>query len=72
VSVFKQAPWSNPVLLIGALGSLVVHVVAVETVFGWTLLGFTPLSWQRWLIAAGAGATVLLVAEIDKVRTRNT
>jgi Ca2+-transporting ATPase len=70
ISVFRQSLWSNRILLFGALGSMLVHVIAVETAFGWALLSFTPLNWQHWLIAAAAGATVLAVAEIDKARMR--
>ncbi|GHF04410.1 cation-translocating P-type ATPase [Pseudolysinimonas yzui] len=69
-SVFRQSLATNPLLLAAAAGSLALHILAVTTPLGWTLLGFAPLTGIQWLIAIGLGVTVLGVVEADKVAAR--
>lgn len=69
-SVFGQSWTTNPILLVGAVGSLALHVLAVLTPLGWTLLGFAPITPGQWAIAVGLGLSVLGLVEADKAITR--
>ncbi|KZE94612.1 putative cation-transporting ATPase F [Agromyces sp. NDB4Y10] len=65
-SVFALRPWANPLLLGAAVLAVVLQALAVWTVPGQQILGFVPLSLRDWLTAFLVGATVLVVAEVDK------
>jgi len=70
LSVFRQVPWGNPLLLGAAVGAMAVHVAAVLTPFGRAVLGLAPLTGAQWAAALAVGATVLVVVEIDKALVR--
>ncbi|HEU5223191.1 MAG TPA: HAD-IC family P-type ATPase [Candidatus Lumbricidophila sp.] len=69
-SVFTQSPLGNKPLLIAAVSSLIIHVIAVKTTFGSALLGLSPLEWGQWLIAFAVGTSVLAVSELGKALAR--
>lgn len=70
-SVFRQSPWSNPFLLVAAIGSLALHIAAVLTPPGWIVLGFAPLTPLQWTLSALLGVSVLVVVEIGKALARH-
>ena len=65
-SVFRQAPWTNRLLLAAALGTLALHILAVMSPLGSLVLGLAPLTMPMWLTAAALGTSVLGVVELDK------
>jgi Ca2+-transporting ATPase len=69
-SVLRQSLVTNPLLLAGTAGTLVLHALAVTTPPGWALLGFAPLTGIQWAIAIGLGVTVLGLVEADKAIPR--
>ncbi len=67
ISLFRLSPLRNPVLLIGTLGALGVHLAAMYTPFFQGLLGIAPLPLATWAELAGLAATVLVVMELHKL-----
>ena len=66
-----RIPWrNNPVLMVGMVAALLVHVLATQLPFLQSLLRTQPLSLELWLLAAIPGALVLVVIEVYKWRAR--
>ena len=64
VPVWKLGPLSNPSLVVGLLGGIVLQWVAVSSPFAEKLLGTDPLGPQEWAIAIAVGSTGLLLSAI--------
>lgn len=65
VSIFKKSLFSNKVLLLGVL-TTVVHVAALHIPWTQQLLDFQPLPWQVWGVTIGVAATAIMVNEFHK------
>ncbi len=65
-SLFRRTPWSSPVLLIGALTALGVHVLAMHLPGLSLLLGVEPLNLASWGYVFLLGLTVVVGIEIHK------
>jgi Ca2+-transporting ATPase len=66
VSIFKKSLLANPLLLIGVLTSLGIHVAAMYIPVTQDLLRLTPLSGETWLTAIAVALTAILVNEAHK------
>jgi len=66
ISIFRLNPLRNPVLLVGTLGALGVHLAALYTPFFQDLLGIAPLSLRQWGELAASATTILAVMELHK------
>jgi magnesium-transporting ATPase (P-type) len=70
-SLLRMSPMGNPVLLVGTLTALGVHLAALFTPALQTLLGVAPPSPMQWLSLAALAATIVLVMELHKwIRSR--
>jgi len=67
ISLFRLNPLSNPVLLLGTLGALGVHLAALYTPFLQELLGVAPLTLLQWGELAASAATIVFVMELHKL-----
>jgi magnesium-transporting ATPase (P-type) len=66
VSMFRLNPFRNPVLLLGTLGALGIHLAALHLPFFQGLLGISPIPWDRWLTLALSASVIVLVMEVHK------
>jgi Ca2+-transporting ATPase len=71
-SAFRKSVLSNPVLLIGTLISMVVHVGALYWQPTQALLQLEPLQLESWLRILAISLSVLVVVELHKIWTRRT
>jgi magnesium-transporting ATPase (P-type) len=69
-SIFRLSPFSNPLLLLGTLTALGVHLAALHTPFFQSLLDVRPLALEEWLRLLGLASLILVVMEIHKVWRR--
>lgn len=65
-SAFRIPFRNNPVLLVGMLLALLIHIAATELPFMQSLLRTEPLSIQYWLTFTALGAIILIVLETYK------
>jgi magnesium-transporting ATPase (P-type) len=65
-SAFALSPLRSPVVLLGALGALLVHVLAMLTPLGQRVLETEPVDASTWIVLLGLSLTVLLAIEADK------
>lgn len=65
-SAFRIPFRNNPVLLLGMLLALLIHIAATELPFMQSLLRTEPLSIQYWLTFTALGAIILIVLETYK------
>ncbi len=66
ISLFRLSPARNPILLLGTLGALTVHAIALYTPFFQELLGVAPLEIDDWLVLLALAAPVIVVMELHK------
>jgi magnesium-transporting ATPase (P-type) len=66
-SLFRINPISNPIVLAGVLAALLIHVVAMYTPFGASVLGAYPVDWRTWLILLALACTVNVAVELHKL-----
>jgi len=66
-SVFRLSPFSNPVLLLGTLLALGVHLLALHTPFLQRLLGISPPTLDEWLSLLLAATSIVVVMELHKL-----
>jgi magnesium-transporting ATPase (P-type) len=69
-SIFRLNPFSNPILFIGTLAALGVHVVANYNPFLQSLLDLKPLALHDLLQLVAAASSILVVMEIHKAYRR--
>lgn len=69
-SVFTVPFKNNPLLLVGILVALLLHILATELPFLQSLLRTQSLPIDYWLTAAGLGIIILVVVEIYKIFSR--
>jgi magnesium-transporting ATPase (P-type) len=70
-SLFRLSPVSNPLLLVGTLTALSVHVAALYTPAFQVLLSIQPPTLDEWMRMAGFAASIVVVMELHKaLRTR--
>lgn len=65
-SAFLLSPLRSPVLLIGTLVALAVHIVAMHVPFMESLLGCRPVGIETWILIAGFALIVVPVMELHK------
>jgi len=65
-SVLGKSPLSNPVLLVGTLAAMVVHLVAIYAPPTQFLLGLEPIAPAAWLLILAVSPLALVVAELHK------
>jgi len=65
-SLFRLSPLHNPILLIGTLTALSVHLAALYTPFLQSLLDIAPPTLEEWMRLAGLATSILVVMELHK------
>jgi magnesium-transporting ATPase (P-type) len=65
-SLFRRSPLLNPILFVGTLTAVAVHVIALYTPFFQQLLGIAPLQPREWATLATMAASILVVSEMHK------
>jgi magnesium-transporting ATPase (P-type) len=65
-SLFRLNPVSNPLLLIGTLTALSVHVAALYTPAFQKLLSIAPPTLDEWARLVGLAASIVVVMELHK------
>ena len=65
-SLFRLNPVSNPLLLIGTLTALSVHVAALYTPAFQKLLSIAPPTPDEWVRLVGFAASIVVVMELHK------
>jgi magnesium-transporting ATPase (P-type) len=65
-SLFRMKPLSNPILLIGTLTALSVHVAALYTPALQSLLDIAPPTRDEWVRLVGFAASIVVVMELHK------
>lgn len=65
-SVFRKHPLSNRFLVVGVIGSIALHVVALYLPPTQFLLDLEPLSMATWARCIAVGSTVIMVVEVHK------
>jgi len=66
ISLFRLSPGRNPILLLGTLAAISVHMGALYLPFTQELLGVAPLSVNEWLTLAALASTIVVVMEAHK------
>jgi Ca2+-transporting ATPase len=69
-SAFALSPFSNPFLLFGVGGSLLLHVPAMRLAPTQRLLRLQPLELETWLGRVGIALSVVVVVELHKLVRR--
>lgn len=70
MSVFRKSVWSNPFLLVSTAGALALHVAALYSPVGQTLLRVVPLEIEAWPAMVAVSLSVVLVVELHKALRR--
>jgi magnesium-transporting ATPase (P-type) len=65
-SAFILSPLRSPILLLGAVGALLIHVSAMYVLFIQRFLGTEPLSVMTWLAVIALAVTVVPAIEFHK------
>ena len=65
-SLFRMNPLKNPILLVGTLTALSVHLTALYTPYLRSLLDVAPPTLDEWLRLAGYAASIVVVMELHK------
>jgi magnesium-transporting ATPase (P-type) len=66
ISLFRMSPRRNPILLLGTLAAISVHVAALYLPFTQQLLGVAPVGLDEWLTLAVLASTIIFVMEAHK------
>jgi len=67
LSVFRQNPVSNPVLLLGTMAAQLIHIGAMYTPWISDVLQITPVSAQHWLELLSIALIILVIMELHKI-----
>jgi P-type Ca2+ transporter type 2C len=65
-SAFALSPLKNPLLLLGALGALLLHIVGMWAPGLSTILAAAPVSFAEWAAYLGLSLVVVAVVEVHK------
>lgn len=65
-SALRLSPFRSPILLAGTIIAFLVHVAAMHTAFGQSLLDAEPVSLQSWGILLLLALTIFPVMELHK------
>ena len=65
-SAFRLSPLRSPMLLLGALGALSIHIAAMYTPLLQDVLGTRPVSFSTWAVVAALAVSVVPAVEIHK------
>jgi P-type Ca2+ transporter type 2C len=65
-SIFRLSPLRSPILLLGALAALGVHVLALHFAPAQSVLGTAPVTPATWLVLAGLALSVAVAMELHK------
>ena len=57
---------NNRFLFVAMILALLAHIGALHLPFMQALFSTVPLAWEQWLMVVAVGATIIVVAEIDK------
>jgi magnesium-transporting ATPase (P-type) len=66
ISLFRLSPLRNPILLLGTLAAVGVHLGALYSPFGREVLGIAPLDLEIWLSLGAWALTIVAVMELHK------
>ncbi len=66
-SAFSLSPLRSPLLLVGVLSALGLHLVAMHLPFLQDILGTAPLSSDRWMTVILLAATIVPIMELHKL-----
>lgn len=69
-SVFQVPLRNNPVLVLGVLGSLGIHVAAMYTPIMQQVLHIQPIPWQEWILLVPTAALIVVSMECFKAYQR--
>ena len=65
-SAFALSPLRSPILLLGALGALAIHVAAMHIPLMQDVLGTRPASMMTWIVVAALAVSVVPAVELHK------
>ncbi len=65
-SALRISPMKSPILIAGVGVALMVHVIALYSPIGQTLLDTEPVSVSSWIVLAAIAFVILVVMEIHK------
>jgi Ca2+-transporting ATPase len=65
-SAFFLSPLRSPMLLLGVIAALLIHVLAMYTPFLQSVLQTEPVSLQTWCVLCGLALTVSIAVELHK------
>lgn len=65
-SIFSKSPFSNPLLLVGTITAVSIHIVVLHVGPMQTLLGVVPISLETWLRTLLLAPSVIVIAELHK------
>nr|MDJ0789781.1 HAD-IC family P-type ATPase [Myxococcota bacterium] len=67
ISLFRLSPARNPILLVGTLAALGVHLAALHLPLTQRVLGLAPLGLGEWMTLASYAIAIVVVMEIHKL-----
>jgi len=67
ISLFRLSPLRNPVLLLGTLAAVAVHVAALYAPLTREVLGLAPLELRTWIELALYAVSIVVVMELHKL-----
>jgi len=71
LSVFRIGLFSNPLIWIGVAAMISLQLLLTYVPFLNMVFETQPTSWRPWALAAGSGAMLFVLAELDKWRANH-
>ena len=65
-SVFRLSPFKSPVLVLGTLSAFTIHLLAMHSHLGQSLLGTQAIAAKQWLVLLGLAFLIIPVMELHK------
>lgn len=69
-SAFAFSPLRSPMLFLGTLGALLIHLVGMYSAGLQDILATQPVDWRSWAVALAVGASIVPVVESHKLWRR--
>ncbi|MBX3436422.1 MAG: HAD-IC family P-type ATPase [Planctomycetaceae bacterium] len=66
-SAFALSPFRSPILLLGALGALSIHVAGMYLPFLQSVLGTQPVSLTTWMVVVALAVSIVPALELHKL-----
>jgi magnesium-transporting ATPase (P-type) len=66
-SAFARSPLLNPLLFVGTIVSLAIHVAALYLPFTQFILRVVPLDLETWIRMVAVAASIIVVVELHKL-----